>query len=343
MKPNLSIIVPCYNVAPWLARCVSGMKSDIPLEILLVDDGSTDETPALCDALAAADSRIRVLHQENAGVSDARNAGLSDARGEYVWFVDGDDAIVPGAIDFLWATAQGEKPDLIGFSCQRFLPDGREELWAYPHPAGLYTGEELEKLRLDAICFANVLDYSKSRMGSAWSLLCRREFLLEQGLRFAPTQEILNEDYLFVLQAMYAAEKVRILHQVCYHYLLRSGSLSTAPRPRMWERKQALFDAFCRAVPEHGGEAGIRLRNFYIDCLYNCFVEACLVSPTPRDAIAPTRILLKDRRLHRYLRANCRRIRGLRPACICALMALRAAGPMVRLYRRCKPETRNVT
>lgn len=94
-QPLISVIVPVYNIIPYLPRCVESLqKQTYPeLEILLIDDGSTDDTPALCDRLAENDPRIRVFHKENGGPSSARNFGLTQAAGAYVGFVDSDDYV----------------------------------------------------------------------------------------------------------------------------------------------------------------------------------------------------------------------------------------------------------
>ena len=94
-QPLISVIVPVYNIIPYLPRCVESLRTQTyeNLEILLIDDGSTDETPALCDRLAAEDERIRVFHKKNGGPSSARNFGLQQAGGEYVGFVDSDDYV----------------------------------------------------------------------------------------------------------------------------------------------------------------------------------------------------------------------------------------------------------
>ena len=96
-KPLVSIIVPVYNVKDYLNECVESIvnQSYTALEIILVDDGSTDGSAEICDNWLKRDSRIRVIHKENGGLSDARNAGMSIATGEYVGFVDGDDKIPP--------------------------------------------------------------------------------------------------------------------------------------------------------------------------------------------------------------------------------------------------------
>ena len=93
----VSVIIPAYNIAPFLERCVNSILNQTyrNLEVLLVDDGSTDDTPAICDRLAQQDARVRVFHKENGGVSSARNLALDNCRGDYISFIDGDDWVEP--------------------------------------------------------------------------------------------------------------------------------------------------------------------------------------------------------------------------------------------------------
>lgn len=228
---DISVVIPCYNVFPWLRRCVESLGRDaVPsLEILLIDDGSTDETPALCDDLAREDPRIRVIHQKNGGASAARNAGMGAATGTYLYFLDADDQLEPGALEILWNLAAVHHPDCIRFGCRRISPEGSETLWLFSEHSGLYTGPRLDELRLDAVCTPGVLDYSHPRLQAAWAVLFRRQLLAERGIAFVSEREVLNEDYLFVLQAMYAAGTVYLYNAPLYRYLYRGALCPTRP------------------------------------------------------------------------------------------------------------------
>ena len=100
---KLSIIVPIYNVAPYLRKCMDSLLAQdiLDYEIILVDDGSPDECPRICDAYAEKHSNIHVIHQENAGLSAARNTGVAKAQGDYIWFVDSDDYVEPNVLGVL--------------------------------------------------------------------------------------------------------------------------------------------------------------------------------------------------------------------------------------------------
>ncbi|MFA6343015.1 MAG: glycosyltransferase family 2 protein, partial [Fibrobacteraceae bacterium] len=103
-NPLISVIIPVYNGESYLRQCIESIQGQTyaPLEIILVDDGSTDGSGKLCDEYGNADSRIQVIHQNNQGLSGARNRGLRQCSGEYIAFVDGDDAVSEDYLEFLW-------------------------------------------------------------------------------------------------------------------------------------------------------------------------------------------------------------------------------------------------
>ena len=113
--PLFSIIVPVYKTEEYLQKCVSSIleQSFGDFELILVDDGSPDGCPALCDDLAQQDDRIKVIHKENGGVSSARNSGIVAATGEYIWFVDSDDYILPDALSILANAVEEERADWV--------------------------------------------------------------------------------------------------------------------------------------------------------------------------------------------------------------------------------------
>ena len=138
MPPRISVIVPIYNAASTLRAAVQSiLTQDIAgLEVLLVDDGSTDATPGLCHDLALRDDRIQVITQKNAGICAARNRGLSVAEGMYVTFCDDDDLLLPGALALLLQKAEDTGADIVraDYELIHISPDGTET--PQPHPAG---------------------------------------------------------------------------------------------------------------------------------------------------------------------------------------------------------------
>ena len=136
--PEISVIVPVYRAESFLRKCTESILSQTfsDLELLLVDDGSPDGSGALCDAIAREDSRVRVFHKENGGVSSARNLGLEEARGRYIAFADADDWLPPDGLALLHAALEKSGADTAGGAHFRVEPDGKSETEPGAMPAG---------------------------------------------------------------------------------------------------------------------------------------------------------------------------------------------------------------
>lgn len=207
----VTIIVPVYNGEQYLQRCVRSIlaQSHRDLQLILVNDGSTDGTGALCDRLAREDGRILVIHQENAGVSAARNAGLAAARGEYVGFVDGDDEIAPDTYE--QALRAIRDCDIAMWDTVTVYADGSTQPDTIP--------------LLPEDCVLEKADFTPPLLrwmaGSACRCLYRRELL--EGVRF-PVGIKLSEDRLFNLQAMGKAKKLAYFKKGLYLRMVLEGS-----------------------------------------------------------------------------------------------------------------------
>lgn len=209
----VSIIVPVYNIEKYLPRCVESLRgqTDTDIEILLVDDGSTDGSGKLCDALAAEDTRIRVIHKPNGGLSDARNAGLDAAAGEWILFVDGDDYLAPEAVRRLLDAAQPDA-DFVQFHYY----ETEDTAWAPDpeQPANPVICEELPKM------WQWVYDKGGVAASSCTKLWNRRVF---EGIRFK--KGILHEDEELLNRVLPRCRKVVYTDLVLYGYVMRSGSI----------------------------------------------------------------------------------------------------------------------
>ncbi|MBP3633296.1 MAG: glycosyltransferase [Oscillospiraceae bacterium] len=243
MAPYFSIILPVYNVGALLERCVlSVLEQDLTdHEIILVDDGSTDGSGPLCDALAAQHSCIRVIHKENGGLSSARNAGLEIAQGQYAWWVDSDDWIEPGALASLYSAAQGCGADVIKFD--HFRVQTQKTKICSSAASGIYQNEQVKILQ--DLAFYGAGTYCLS----AWSHIYRLEFLRSNSLSFVSERVIGSEDYLFNLQVLLLAKSVCVLPEALYSYELRQGSLTQrykADLPKRYGVLREFLREFCR-------------------------------------------------------------------------------------------------
>lgn len=214
--PAISAIVPCWNAAATLQRAVDSILRDAPgnLELILVDDGSTDETPALCDKIAAQDRRVKALHRKNGGASAARNAGLDAAAGEWILFVDADDCLLPG----LWQAlppAFAARPQLILFGMERQSGPAPCPLAPgfYPTPADL--GDAMDPLLFES-----------GYLAAPYPKLFSAETLRRTGLHFDERLKI-NEDVLFNTVFLQNTISIFCVSGVYYYqYDGQSGSLS---------------------------------------------------------------------------------------------------------------------
>ena len=216
-KHRISIIIPVYNAEDYLPRCLDSILSQdmTSYEVILVDDGSTDSSSLICDRYSATDPRFRTIHKTNGGVSSARNAGLNLAKGEYVMFVDSDDALAAGALASMTEGLGSEDFVLGGFI--EYLSDIPHRNVA-PHKALSYPESALTD-------FYNAnIRHNCEMLDAPWAKLFRRKTL--GNLRF---NEKLSyaEDKLFVFEFLTRCQSVYTCSERVYDYYLRSGSLGS--------------------------------------------------------------------------------------------------------------------
>ncbi len=218
--PLISVIVPVYKVEEYLAACVDSILAQTyeNLEIILVDDGSPDNCGKICDSYAEKDSRIKVIHKENGGVSSARNAGLEVASGEYVGFVDSDDTLDAHIYAELYKNLTETNSDISICSFRKtFLPEeSNKAVWA-----NKYLPNEDSFLTLsaeDALCDMML---AKHFAGYLWNKLFKASVV--QNLRFA-TSVYICEDLLFSAEAILNSNKIVFSGKRLYNYLQRQTS-----------------------------------------------------------------------------------------------------------------------
>lgn len=221
----LSVIVPVYNIEDCLERCVNSIRSQTErnLEILLVDDGSTDGSGALCDRLAKEDRRIRVFHKENGGSSSARNLGIERARGEWLGFVDSDDWIDPEMYALLLQEAAGRGADIAQASRDEIDEDGnrRPDVCAPPEAVTFCPAED----------FLRELLLHRGDCSFCTKLVRRSLF---DGKRFPEGR--LNEDFRLLVEMLSEGAGVCILPQQMYHVFYRLGSNTRKKDPDDFSR-----------------------------------------------------------------------------------------------------------
>ena len=151
--PLISVIVPVYKAEAFLKKCTDSIlsQSHREIELLLIDDGSPDNSGALCDAIAAEDTRVRVFHKENGGVSSARNLGLAHATGDYIAFVDSDDWLEPDTFSLLLSALTENDADSAGCGNYNVSDSGITGVEAPALPAGVYDADEIRRGIVDRL------------------------------------------------------------------------------------------------------------------------------------------------------------------------------------------------
>ena len=259
----ISIIIPVYNVKDFLDKCVESVCSQTyaNLEIILVDDGSTDGSGELCDKWAAFDDRIIVIHKENGGVSDARNAGLDIAKGEYIGFVDSDDFIEPGMYEHLFKTLNHAGNDLVMCAYRTVDENGEPCRQIYDDIADcvISTSEYITMINQNPRYHSSLMVVSNK--------LYRRHLLQDKRFRVG----IVHEDAFFLNEIFPDVRQIEILNKQYYNYRQRTGSVMHvqfsekrmvcfyAVKERLNFCKNSGFDFACiRAVARECINTGVR-------------------------------------------------------------------------------------
>lgn len=230
----ISVVVPVYNVAPYLERCVKSVLRQTykDLEVILVDDGSTDGSGELCDQLALTDIRIHVVHQKNQGLSGARNTGIRQATGEYIAFIDSDDEwLFDDGLEKLLKTTSNDK-DLIIFKGVNIWKDGRKT------PFGDYDVSHISRLPDAQTVFSHLVESQQFQM-SACFLLVRRKVLTDNGLYFP--QGLISEDVQWSLMLWQYVHSVCVTNLEFYGYYHRENSITTSVSIRVDESYDKIF------------------------------------------------------------------------------------------------------
>jgi heptose III glucuronosyltransferase len=222
--PLLSIILPVYNVAPFLRCCLDSLQAQTQIidEIIAVDDGSTDDCPAILAEYALQMPNMRVIRQENSGLSAARNTGMQHAQGRYLAFVDSDDSVAPQMYEQLLKIAQADNLDIAVCNALYHF-EGREEnrpIYSDTGPTSVMPGKEWLRHRLK----------NDRLMHMVWMHLYRRDFLLQHNFSFVP--QLIHEDVIWTTEVFIKAQRIRYDATPLYFYRIPIRSFSIEQNKR---------------------------------------------------------------------------------------------------------------
>lgn len=239
-KGLVSVVLPIYNVEKYIDCCVQSVVSQSyeNLEIILVDDGSPDNCPQICDEWARRDKRIKVIHKQNEGLGMARNTGIENATGEYICFFDSDDYIARNTIMDVYSVARNTKADIVTFGYSNVGTDGKVKKEVIPLiTKTLFEGEEVQKDFLAKLITDNPQTGEKSCLSiSAWASFFSMDLIRRTGWRFVSEREIIAEDVYSMLVLYKSVGKVAVLPKALYFYRENSNSLSRSYRKDRFEK-----------------------------------------------------------------------------------------------------------
>lgn len=239
MKHKVSVIVPVYKVEQYLDRCVQSIRNQTlqDIEIILVDDGSPDKCPDMCDEYARMDSRIKVVHKQNAGLGMACNSGIEAATGEYIAFCDSDDWVDENMYESMYLVAKDANADVIYTGLKRVNGEWKQ-LSKLPHPKDtrIYREGEIYNLLCDFICSDPSRRYDHEIQVSAKVALYKKEIIDRYSLRFVSERTFPSEDLIFNVSLLSVATIAIVDNRYFYNYFVNDSSITTTLKEDRFEK-----------------------------------------------------------------------------------------------------------
>lgn len=246
--PFISVIVPVYNIEKYIEKCIVSIMTQTytELEIILVDDGSTDNSGKICDAYAEKDERIIVIHKTNGGLVSARKAGVSKATGDYATYVDGDDWIEKDMYKSLVSQIGDADVIVSGVNRDYILHSVCEK---NKMPSGTYQGTRLQSLYERMIYTGKF--YERGIQPHLINILCKRNLLRDNQMK-VPDDIRVGEDAACLYPVLLEAKKIILIDEAFYHYVMRSDSIMGTQDSKELERYRSLYkylkSRFCEAA-----------------------------------------------------------------------------------------------
>lgn len=227
---KVSVIIPVYNVEKYLDRCLNSVTQQtlLDIEIILIDDGSPDNCPQMCDTWAKKDNRIRVIHKVNAGLGMARNSGIEVATGDYIAFLDSDDYVDFRAYELLYKNAINNDLDVCYCDVIKFWEDNSTEPYLRGGSVLDFVGEtEVQNFSCLLLCAPFNISCRVLYPNMAWNSLYKRSLFSVHKARFRSEREFVSEDLMFHLENLIYTRRIKWIPQpLIYHYMGNSASLT---------------------------------------------------------------------------------------------------------------------
>ena len=277
MSDTVSIVLPIYNVERYLTKCINSIVSQTykNLEIILVDDGSPDNCPRICDDWAEKDPRIKVIHKVNQGLGMARNTGIEHATGKYIFFFDSDDYIDISLVEKCISAVKDSDGDLVWYSVSDVNENGEVLSSAVSNKVKSYDDNKsvTEVLLPELMSHDYRLGEPANFAFSAWSGMFSMDIIREHNLSFPSEREIISEDTYFLLQYFRYVNKAITLDEILYFHYINTSSLTTTYRADRQDKNNYFLDVTTELLKKLEYKDEIKIR---LCMLYHSFTLAAL-------------------------------------------------------------------
>lgn len=261
MKPILSIVIPVYKVEMYIHRCVQSVINQTlkDIEIILIDDGSPDNCPKICDDLALAHPYIKVVHKQNAGLGMACNSGIEVSTGKYIAFLDSDDWVETDMYQSMVDAAEKFGAQMVFTGLQRVNERGEKTLMSQAQEMTVISiPENVMALGLDMISSSPKIAAERNIMMSAKVVLYSRQMIEDNHIRFNSERQIISEDLFFNLDCLSHADCVVQLPKTFYNYFINSESLTLSYRHDRFDKTVLMYQALRKRYEAFGNELKTR-------------------------------------------------------------------------------------
>lgn len=301
-KIKISVIVPVYNEEKYLSRCIDSIlgQSLSELEVILIDDGSTDNTPMICDNYVKRDKRVKVIHKKNSGQGFSRNEGIKIASGEYISFVDSDDYLDLSMYEKMYnCTNNGQVDSVI---CDWHLVNEMNKISSDINninvlKKNLYKNKEVRQEILLNVIGTKLEDKSGNDISLAvWNKIYKRKIVIDKNIKFLSEREYISEDLIFNVNFFSTSTSCYVLKEKLYYYFDKSNSFSRSYNEDLFDKSKKMYVYLMnRFKTEIDKEIILRIKKLFFNNVRMCLIqEVRFNNDTTRNKIRNIRKIISD-------------------------------------------------
>lgn len=300
----ISIIVPAYNAEKYLNRCIDSLVNQTyaNIEIIIVDDGSKDNTPEMCKQWAQKDSRIKVIHKENQGLGLARNTGLVNASGKYVSFLDSDDFVDLEMYEKMYEQLRQKQADTCYCSLDIYSNTENKVIKNNTNiRTGVFDGKEV---LLDIIGADPKYPSDCVREMSVCASILSNELIKNNGLEFVSERDYICEDFIFDIHYLSRSKKTVVISDGFYKYCVNEGSLTHRYFPKRLEKEKKVYEKACEdlRIIFSEDEYLTRYNRLFLGRIRNCIIQEVKYSHLDKKTIKHNiKAIVSDRLVHKVI------------------------------------------